>query len=231
MAIQEKTRSYVKWIPNNDFIFLTIDMYGCFHSCFDSFILFVHKPLWRVINSFLSPLNACFLLSTTHVHSPITCASHCNSSMGCYIWSRFFIFFTHHNWCTFDINQFVVDDNSFILGLFCDYWLSFPGHESSLHSIFLTNFCWSVAFVFFFVLCLLVSSFALYFWWMGSHHWFLFTRFFFYFISVLMMCLLLCSLVTCSLTFICLILLVDGFPSLLFFIYRVFLLIILREKL
>jgi len=99
-------------------------------------LLFVHKPLSCVINNFLSPLNACFLLLTTHVHSPITCASHCNSSMGCYIWSRFFIFFTHHNWCTFDINQFVVDDNSFILGLFCYYWLSFRGHESSLHRIF-----------------------------------------------------------------------------------------------
>jgi hypothetical protein len=39
MAIQEKTQSYAKWIPSDDFIFLTIDMYGCFHSCFDSLFI------------------------------------------------------------------------------------------------------------------------------------------------------------------------------------------------
>ncbi len=46
---------------------------------------------------FFSFFNVCFLLSTTHVHSPKVCASHNNSSTSCYTWSGFLIFFTHHN--------------------------------------------------------------------------------------------------------------------------------------
>jgi hypothetical protein len=38
MTIQEKTRSYVKQTLGNNFIPLAIDTYGCFHSCFDSFL-------------------------------------------------------------------------------------------------------------------------------------------------------------------------------------------------
>ncbi len=37
MAIQEKTRSYTEWTLDNDFIPFAIEMYGCFHSYFDSF--------------------------------------------------------------------------------------------------------------------------------------------------------------------------------------------------
>jgi hypothetical protein len=42
MAIQEKTRSYIEQAPGDDFIPLVIEMYGCFHFCFDSFFPLVH---------------------------------------------------------------------------------------------------------------------------------------------------------------------------------------------
>jgi hypothetical protein len=38
MAAQKKTRSYVEQTPNDDFIPLTTETYGCLHSCFDSFL-------------------------------------------------------------------------------------------------------------------------------------------------------------------------------------------------
>ncbi len=41
---------------------------------------------------FFSPLDVCFILSTMHVHSPITCTSHNNSSMSYCTWSEFFIY-------------------------------------------------------------------------------------------------------------------------------------------
>ncbi len=37
MVIQEKTRSYIKQAPDDDFIPLAIEMYGYFHFCFYSF--------------------------------------------------------------------------------------------------------------------------------------------------------------------------------------------------
>jgi len=39
MAIQEKTWSYTKWAPCDDFIPLAIETYGCLHSCFDLFLI------------------------------------------------------------------------------------------------------------------------------------------------------------------------------------------------
>ncbi len=45
---------------------------------------------------FFSSLDACFLLSTTCVHNPITCASHNNFSTSYYTWMRFLISSTHH---------------------------------------------------------------------------------------------------------------------------------------
>jgi hypothetical protein len=38
---------------------------------------------------FFSPLDACFLLSITRVHSPTMCACHNDSSMGCFTWLGF----------------------------------------------------------------------------------------------------------------------------------------------
>jgi hypothetical protein len=38
MAAQEKTRSYAERTPKDDFIFLAIEMYGCLHFHFDSFL-------------------------------------------------------------------------------------------------------------------------------------------------------------------------------------------------
>jgi hypothetical protein len=38
MGIQKRTRSYVEQTLHNDFIPLAIEMYECFHSCFNSFL-------------------------------------------------------------------------------------------------------------------------------------------------------------------------------------------------
>jgi hypothetical protein len=38
MVVQEKTWSYVEQTLNDDFILLAIEMYGCFHSYFDSLL-------------------------------------------------------------------------------------------------------------------------------------------------------------------------------------------------
>jgi hypothetical protein len=38
MAVQKKTRSYVKQTLGDDFIPLAIETYGCLHSHFDSFL-------------------------------------------------------------------------------------------------------------------------------------------------------------------------------------------------
>jgi len=38
MVVQKKTRSYVDRTPNDDFIPLVIETYGCFHFHFDSFL-------------------------------------------------------------------------------------------------------------------------------------------------------------------------------------------------
>ncbi len=46
---------------------------------------------------FFNPLNACFLLSTTHVHSLTMCASHNDFSKSYYIWLKFLISCTHHS--------------------------------------------------------------------------------------------------------------------------------------
>ncbi len=101
---------------------------------------------------FFSPLDVCFLLSTTYVHSLVAFANHSDSSMGCCTWSRFFISSTHHNYCTFVTNRFVVDDNSFVLGLLYYRWLSFRCHEYSLHSVF-TWFLLIICFCFFYYFC------------------------------------------------------------------------------
>jgi hypothetical protein len=98
---------------------------------------------------FFSPLNACFLLLTTHVHNLAMCISHSNFLIGCYIWSEFFISSTHHSQGTSVISWFVVDDNSFVLDLLCYHWLSFCNHESSLHKV-ITWFLLIVCFCFFF---------------------------------------------------------------------------------
>jgi len=38
MVAQEKAWSYAKQTPSNDFIPFIIEMYGCFHFGFDSFL-------------------------------------------------------------------------------------------------------------------------------------------------------------------------------------------------
>ncbi len=44
---------------------------------------------------FFNPLNACFLLSMSHVHNLAACVNHNDSSVGCCTWSRFFMIFPH----------------------------------------------------------------------------------------------------------------------------------------
>ncbi len=121
---------------------------------------------------FFNPLNACFLLLITHVHSLVVCTCHNTSSMGCCIWLGFLIFPNIISSAPSSL-AFVADDDSFVLGLLCYRWMSFCSHGSSLHKVF----TWFLLIVFF-ELCRLVFSFALHFWWTGSHPWFLFTRFF-----------------------------------------------------
>ncbi len=163
-------------------------MYWCFHYCFDSFLTACAYTI-IVCVVFFSPLDVCFLLLTTHVHSFASCTSYNDSSIGCCTWSGFFISSTHHSQCTSVISQFVVDDNFFILGLLCYCWFSFCSHESFLHKVFiwflLIVFIW-----FFFRFCLLVFSFALYFCYMGSHPWFWFIGFSSYCFGILLLFLL-----------------------------------------
>jgi hypothetical protein len=46
---------------------------------------------------FFSPLDACFLLLTTHVHNLVACTSHNDFLASCCTWSKFLIFSTHHS--------------------------------------------------------------------------------------------------------------------------------------
>jgi hypothetical protein len=62
---------------------------------------------------FFTPLDACFLLSTTHVHNHTMFANHNNFSASYYTWLKS----THHNYCTFDIGQFMANNNSFVLSV------------------------------------------------------------------------------------------------------------------
>jgi len=96
---------------------------------------------------------------------------------------KFLISSAHHSYCTFVINRFVTNDNSFVLSLLYYSWSSFRNHGSYafnhgsyLHRVF-TRLWLIVGFCFFFGLCLLVFSFDLYFWWMGSHPWILYIGF------------------------------------------------------
>jgi len=98
MAVREKTWWYAKWTLGDDFIPFVIETY------IDVFILvlihfwpFMHKPLLHIINDLLNPLDACCLLLTTHVHNPLACTSHNDSSMSYCTWSRFLISSTHHS--------------------------------------------------------------------------------------------------------------------------------------
>jgi hypothetical protein len=63
------------WVPSSSFWFI----FYCL--CTD------HYRMSSTV--FFSPLDACFLLSITRVHSPTACASHSDSSMGCCTWLGF----------------------------------------------------------------------------------------------------------------------------------------------
>jgi hypothetical protein len=57
MVVQEKTRSYIEQALDDDFIPLTIEMYGYFHSRFDSFFTtYAQTTIERHHQSSLVPL-------------------------------------------------------------------------------------------------------------------------------------------------------------------------------
>jgi hypothetical protein len=98
MVAQEKTRSYAKRALGDDFFPLSIETCGCLHSHFDSFfIVCAQTIIARHLQCFFNPFDTCFLLSIMHVYSLATCINHSDSLANYYIWSRFFIFSTHHN--------------------------------------------------------------------------------------------------------------------------------------
>jgi len=94
------------------------------------------------------------------VHSLVTCTSHNHYSPNCCTWTRFLIFSTHHSYYTSITTRFVANDSSFVLALFCYYWLPFHSHESSLHRVF-TWFLLIVCFFFSFG-CVYLCSHLLY---------------------------------------------------------------------
>jgi len=53
MVVKEKARSYAKHALGNDFIPLVIKTYGCFHSCFGSFLIACAQIILHVISDFL----------------------------------------------------------------------------------------------------------------------------------------------------------------------------------
>jgi len=148
-------------------------------SSFDSFLIAcalttIAHHQW----SSLVPLDAHFPLLTTCVHSLATCASHNNFLVGYCIWSRFFIFSTHHNQCTSITSWFVVDDCFLILGLICYCWSSFRSLKSYLHKVFfslffidclLLFFLWVVSTHVLFCLVLLMDGFCPWFLYIGCY--------------------------------------------------------------
>jgi hypothetical protein len=69
------------WLSSFSFWFIF------YHLCTDHYC--------ASLTIFFSLFDACFLLLTTCVHNLVVCTNHSNSSMGCYIWSGFFIFLPH----------------------------------------------------------------------------------------------------------------------------------------
>jgi hypothetical protein len=59
VVIREKTRSYVEWALDNDFILVDIETYGCFHFRFDSFLttcaqtIIIHRQWSSLVLSML----------------------------------------------------------------------------------------------------------------------------------------------------------------------------------
>jgi hypothetical protein len=136
MVVQEKTQSYVERTLGDDFVPLAIKTYRCFHFHFDSFLVVYAQTHYCVpLAVFFSPLDVHFLLLIACIHNLVACVSHNDSSMNCYIWSRFFIFSTHHSYCASIISWFVADDYFFILSLLCYRWLSFCSLGSYLHKV------------------------------------------------------------------------------------------------
>jgi hypothetical protein len=91
-------QSYVERTSSDTFIPLTIEMYGCFHFRFDSFLTTLCIDHYRAFSVVLfRPFNACFLLSTSHVRITAMCTSHNDFSTSYCTWLRFFIFWTHHS--------------------------------------------------------------------------------------------------------------------------------------
>jgi hypothetical protein len=79
------------------FPLLSLTHMGVFILILIHFLPLVHRPLFASLIILFNPFDACFLLSTTCVHTLAVCVNHNNFSTSCYIWLEFFIFSTHHN--------------------------------------------------------------------------------------------------------------------------------------
>jgi hypothetical protein len=159
MVIQEKTWLYIEQTSGmTSFpLLLLLKHMGVFILIFIIFdrLCTDHYRLSSTI--FFSPLDGCFLLSTSHVHNLITCANHNDLLASYYRWLRFLISSTHYSYYTFVTTWFVANDNFFILGFLCYHWLSFGNHESPLHTIF-TLFLLIICFCFFSLGCVYLCS-------------------------------------------------------------------------
>ncbi len=76
MAAQEKTWSYAEWALGDDFIPLAIEMYGCLHSHFDSFlvayaytIIVRHQWFFLVPSMLISHYWQCVFIAVQHAQA------------------------------------------------------------------------------------------------------------------------------------------------------------------
>jgi len=87
-------RTNIKWWLHspcywNVWVFSFSFWFIFYHLCIDHYR--------ASLAAFFNPVDAYFSLLTMYVYSPVTCTSHSNFSTGCYAWSGFFIFSTHHS--------------------------------------------------------------------------------------------------------------------------------------
>ncbi len=92
ILVNEKAQSYTMCTSRNDFIPLTIKIYGYLHFCFEFFFLLMFRPLQFIIKSprFFNFHNVYVLLLVACAHKLLTCADHYNFSTCFHIWGKYF---------------------------------------------------------------------------------------------------------------------------------------------
>jgi hypothetical protein len=148
----DKTWSYVKHTLKNNFIPLAIDIYGCLHYHFNSFLTtWAKATIAHHQRSSLIPRMNYFLLSTTYIHNPPMCTSHCDSST----W--------YHALESILISSTIIANT---LPSQADLWQTTPFQFIILYFISVLVVSWLLCSLVTYVLGIL---FALSFLWMGSH--------------------------------------------------------------